>query len=78
MVVTAVGAIPDFVKDGRDGFLVRPHEPASLAEKINLLLNDEELRRGIANYIRERASMEFSLEVNASAVRTCIQDIVRR
>jgi glycosyltransferase involved in cell wall biosynthesis len=32
MVVTDVGAIPDFVKDGEDGFLIKPHDPCALAE----------------------------------------------
>src|SRR6185436_14557602 len=55
VVVTAVGAIPDFVKDGQDGFLVTPRNPPELADRICRLLGDESLRRRMGEHVRQRA-----------------------
>ena len=43
------------VRDGRDGLLVPPHDPAALAATIERLLDDEPLRRGLIAAGRERA-----------------------
>lgn len=77
MVVTAVGAIPDHVHDGEDGFLVPPHAPAALAAGVNRLLDDEPLRRRIAGHVRERATREFDIEVGAARVREVIAAVLR-
>jgi glycosyltransferase involved in cell wall biosynthesis len=39
-----VGGIPDIITDGKNGFLVPEQDLEILADKINLLLSDEELR----------------------------------
>jgi glycosyltransferase involved in cell wall biosynthesis len=76
MVVTAVGAIPDFVHDGEDGFLVPPHDAASLADRVVRLLDDEPLRRRIAEHVRSRAAREFAVEVGAERVRRVLRELV--
>ena len=43
------------VRDGRDGLLVPPHDPAALAATIERLLGDEPLRRRLIAAGRERA-----------------------
>jgi glycosyltransferase involved in cell wall biosynthesis len=77
MVVTAVGAIPDFVRDGEDGWLVPPRDPAALAERVNRLLDDEPSRRRMSEHVRERAPREFDIEVGAARVRTVIAELLR-
>lgn len=50
IIGTNVGGIPDFLKDGKTGLFCLPGDPESIAEKIQLLLNDHDLRqRVIAN-----------------------------
>lgn len=68
VVATAVGAIPDFVRDGQDGFLVAPRDAAALADRICRLLGDEGLRRRISERVRERAPREFAIEVGCGKV----------
>ena len=75
IVVTAVGAIPDFVTDGADGFLVAPHDPESLADRMNRLLDDEPLRRAIAERVRERPPREFAIEVGACRVAEVLRGL---
>jgi glycosyltransferase involved in cell wall biosynthesis len=76
LVISAVGAIPDFVRDGEDGFLVPPHDPAAVALGINRLLDDEALRSRMAAHVRERARADFDIEVGAAHVREVLEDVL--
>lgn len=77
VVVTAVGAIPDFVKDGKDGFLVTPRNPPELADRICRLLGDESLRRRMGERVRERAAREFAVEIGCERVAEVIRGALR-
>lgn len=44
VVATKVGGIPEILVDGQNGLLAEPKSPDSLAEKISVLLADENLR----------------------------------
>jgi len=45
IIATSVGAIPDVIEDGKNGFLIRAGDYRSLAEKIILLKNNPDLKR---------------------------------
>jgi glycosyltransferase involved in cell wall biosynthesis len=77
VIATGVGAIPDFVTDGEDGFLIAPRDPPALADRICRLLDDEDLRRRISQRVRERALHEFALEVGCGKVTEVIKGVVR-
>lgn len=74
VVATSVGAIPDFVKDGEDGFLVAPKAPVELADRICRLLDDEPLRSRVRERVRARAPLEFAIEVGCGKVSQVIRD----
>jgi len=76
VIATAVGAIPDFVKDGEDGFLVAPKAWPELADRICRLLDDEGLRRRISERVRTRAPREFAIEVGCGKVTEVIKDVL--
>ena len=76
VIATAVGAIPDFVKDGEDGFLIAPKASPELADRICRLLGDEGLRRRISERVRARAPREFAIEVGCSRVTEAIKDVL--
>lgn len=42
IVATDIGAIPDFIKDGKNGYRIQPGESDSLAEKLLILLDSPE------------------------------------
>ena len=82
VVATATGGIPEVVEDGVTGLLV-PFEPVDdpsrvprdserfvddLAERINLLLADPDLARGLGEAGRRRAVAEFGWSVVAERV----------
>lgn len=45
VVVTDVGGLPEVVEDGRCGFVVQREDECGLADRIALLLGDEDLRK---------------------------------
>lgn len=54
-VCTSNGAQPEYITDGREGFLVAPANPAALAEAMRKMANDKPLRRRMG----ERAFISF-------------------
>jgi glycosyltransferase involved in cell wall biosynthesis len=48
VIATAVGGVPEVVRDGENGLLVPPGDPVALAEAIRRFFGDEELRRRLA------------------------------
>ncbi len=52
----------DVVSTGVNGFLVEPRNPAMLAERLRILINDSALRARMGRAAREKAAREFSIE----------------
>lgn len=76
VIATAVGAIPDFVKDGEDGFLIAPGNPQALADRICRLLDDKGLRQRISDRVQARAPQEFAIEVGCGKVAAVIKELL--
>lgn len=55
IVATKVGGLPEIVEDGQNGFLVEPKSPRQIADKAQLLLEDDELRGRISRNNKEKA-----------------------
>jgi glycosyltransferase involved in cell wall biosynthesis len=53
VVASRVGGLPEIITDGTNGFLVEAKDVMALAEKIRLLLQDEQLRKKISADNRE-------------------------
>lgn len=66
VIVTRKGGITSIVKDGYNGYLVRARNSEEIAQKVNLLLSDEELRRKMADRARKTVEEKFSWEAIAS------------
>lgn len=60
VVVTRKGGIPLMVKDGYNGFFVRPRNSREIAEKVNLLLSNEALRRKMGEKARQTVIERFT------------------
>lgn len=62
IVATAVGGIPEAVRDGENGLVVPPAEPAALAEALLRLLADATLRTTLGARGRALVQREFSVD----------------
>ena len=59
------------------GLTVPPADPEALAQAINLLLDNPELRRSLGDRARERARREFSLDVMTSRTLALYESVVQ-
>lgn len=60
VITTTTGGQTDFLKDGENGFLVPVGDVDALAEKINLLCNDSNLRQKMSNKNRKDVKNFYS------------------
>ncbi len=60
VIATSVGGIPELMKDGETGFLVKKNDDADIIEKISILMNEQTTQLGETG--REFVSENFSWE----------------
>jgi glycosyltransferase involved in cell wall biosynthesis len=53
IVTTNVGGIPELIQDGVNGLLCLPENPECLAQKLDTLIEDPELRKKLGNAARD-------------------------
>ena len=61
VITTTVGEANNWLEDGESAYIVEPHHPEKIAEKIAEVFEDEEKRAQIARKGKEIAKMHFSL-----------------
>ena len=61
VVATRVGGLPDVVDEGEDGFLVELGDAAGLAERLERLARDADLRRRFGEKGRERVLPRYAV-----------------
>jgi glycosyltransferase involved in cell wall biosynthesis len=69
VVVSAVRALGELVKDTVTGLLAPPLDPAALADALQLLLDSPELRRKLGDNAREAVARDRTWEHNAARYR---------
>jgi len=60
IIATRKGGIPLAVKDGVNGFLIRPKNSSQIAEACNKLLGDEKLRNKMGEAARQTVEQKFT------------------
>lgn len=66
VVATNGGGTPEIVVDGHNGFLVPPRDPAALADRLELLCLNPDLRKALGENSASTISSSFSLPKMAS------------
>lgn len=62
VIATAVGGIPDVVRDGENGLLVPPGQPGALADALRRLLADRALAERLGREARATIAAHYTLE----------------
>ena len=62
VVATNWRGLPDIVVDGETGFLVPPKDAKSIAERLEILISDQDLRRTMGAAGRRRYEQNFTVE----------------
>ncbi|HLJ09614.1 MAG TPA: glycosyltransferase family 1 protein [Planctomycetaceae bacterium] len=72
-----VGGIKYTVRDGETGFLVPPRDPATLADRLALLLGDAGLLERMGNEAIERVNRSFTWRHIAASIAGVYQELIR-
>ena len=74
IVATSVGGVPQVVTDGVEGLLVPPEDPASMADALQRVIGDPELRARCGRASREKSAM-FDLAGSSREIEGIYRDI---
>ena len=78
VVVSQIGGLPEVVQDGVTGFLVPPRDVIAIAQKIELLTSDEELRRRMGKAGREFVKKNYEWNENAKIMEQLYDSLVKK
>ncbi len=68
IIGTPVGGIVDFLKDGITGLCAQTENPESVAEKIQLLLGDQALRKRLAENAAKLVAEKYTWDIIAASM----------
>ena len=60
VIGTPVGGIPDFLHEGKTGYLCEPHNPESIAEAVKRVQADEALKKAVIQNAHDLVLAEFN------------------
>ncbi len=75
VVSTFEGGIPDIVEDGITGFLVQQRNAQQLADKLELLIKNPELRISMGKKAKEKFTKEYTLEIFEKRMVEILTDV---
>lgn len=62
IIATKVGAIPEVITDGKEGFLITPGDVETLADRLLQIEHDQSLRREMGQAARRRVEVCYTLD----------------
>jgi glycosyltransferase involved in cell wall biosynthesis len=74
---TDVGSVRDIIEDGRTGRVVRPGDPAALAEAVSGLLADPARRAAMGRAAREEVLSRYSRDAMIDGYQDLIEELSR-
>jgi len=78
VVATDVGGIPEVVRDGVTGILVKPSDPRILAQAIIKILKDNSLRKQFSVQAKEWAGRRFSAGAMVSDIGKLYESVINK
>ena len=76
VVATDVGGVRSVVLDGRSGYVVPPDDPEAMAEALQRLLGDDEMRRAMGEVGRYEVAPRFSAERLVNDVKMLYHELL--
>jgi glycosyltransferase involved in cell wall biosynthesis len=78
VIATRIGAVPEAVTDGQEGFLIEVGDVEALADRMFRIAADADLRRRMGAAARRRAEAEFSLDTMADRVLAIYSEVLSK
>jgi len=76
VIASREGAIPEIVEDGTTGFLVDKLKPEQIAEKLEILINDSDLRQKMGQVGRVKFLEKYTLEIFEKNMVNVFNDVL--
>ena len=77
LIVSNVGALPDIVDDGINGYVIEEKNPKLLADKIEFLINNPVIRNEMGQNAYEKYKLNYTLSHFETSFVTCLQSILK-
>ncbi len=77
IICTSVGGIPEAVEEGINGFLIQPGDYKALAEKINLIADNKELREKMGQESLRIAKEKFDVNVIIKQLKDIYDELIK-
>jgi glycosyltransferase involved in cell wall biosynthesis len=78
VVATSVGGLKSVVINNETGFLVPPNRPEAIAQKLEILINNPDLRKAFGMVGFHRAKTEYAPEVYVGKVDKMYQELYQK
>ena len=78
VVISAVGNVPDVVRDGVEGLLVSPKDIESLERAMIRMLQETNLRGSLAKQAHQAAAEKFAVEPAVAKLDIAIRSVMRQ
>ncbi len=75
VVASMIGAIPEFLDDGRAGALVAPSDTQALRRELTALIHDESRRIELGRLARRRVEANYDSSTNARRLLTIMREL---
>jgi glycosyltransferase involved in cell wall biosynthesis len=75
VVSTRWRGIPSVVDEGQTGFLVEPHDPTAVADRLVCLAKDVKLRERLGAAGRRKFEQEFTIDRHLERMRHVLLDV---
>ena len=73
VVVTRVGAVPDVIQEGVNGYIIAPGDVGALRDRLERLILDRDLRLTIGKRNRDKCREEFLIEASAQRLSRLLE-----
>lgn len=73
---TKIASIPEVIKDGKNGFLINPGDIEDMANKLNIMLNDNELMINFSNESYLLITDKFSLSTHIKIIKVIYKELL--
>ena len=77
VIVSKIPGVTELVEEGINGLHVEPMNTQDLAQKINLLLSDEKLRKSMGDAGRKKVESEFNWDTVASQIEEVYKQVIK-
>lgn len=76
IIATNVGAVPEVITDGQEGFLIEPGDVKALSDRMVRLGNDANLRRRMGQAAYRRVKADYSLDATVDQLMNVYSEVI--